>query len=85
MPMVPFPAVEAELGDKLRSEPGIRSFVRVTVNESSGGRTAHRVMASGAGVLSSVTSADGWVVVPESLEGFEKGKSVMVEDWEWEP
>lgn len=85
MPLSPFPQVEAQLGNKLRSEPGIRSFVRVTIDESGEDRIAHRVMASGAGVLSSVTSADGWVVIPESLEGMAEGETVMIENWEWEP
>ncbi len=40
---------------------------------------------SGAGVLSSVTEADGWVVVPESSEGYEAGTVVDVEDWAREP
>lgn len=82
IPMTAFPQTEGQLADKLRSEPGIRSFVRVRMDKDG---MVHRVMASGAGVLSSVTSADGWVVIPEALEGIEKGETVMVEDWEWEP
>ena len=38
---------------------------------------------SGAGALSSVALADGWVVVPESREGIPEGETVAVEDWEW--
>ncbi|MFC6755095.1 molybdopterin molybdotransferase MoeA, partial [Halorubrum tibetense] len=38
--------------------------------------------ASGSGVLSSVALADGWVVVPESVEGFDAGRVVDVELWE---
>lgn len=43
------------------------------------------IRASGAGVLSSVTEADGWVVVPESLEGLDDGATVAVEQWSWSP
>jgi len=39
--------------------------------------------ASGSGVLSSVSLADGWVVVPESREGIDAGEVVDVEFWEW--
>lgn len=85
MPESSFPQVEAQLANKLRSEPGIRSFVRVTLDEQDDSTLASREMASGAGVLSSVTNADGWVVIPESLEGVEEGETVMVEDWEWQP
>mgnify|MGYP002760837137 CR=1 FL=1 len=40
------------------------------------------VSASGAGVLSSVTGADGWVEVPESREGIPAGETVAVQQWE---
>jgi len=36
------------------------------------------IMVSGAGILSSVARADGFVVVPEELEGFEEGDMVEV-------
>jgi len=36
----------------------------------------------GAGVLSSVAAADGWVVVPENLEGVADGNRVTVQRWE---
>jgi molybdopterin molybdotransferase len=45
--------------------------------------TAEPTRASGAGVLSSVALADGWVVVPEGREGFAEGERVRVQDWEW--
>jgi molybdopterin molybdotransferase len=40
---------------------------------------------SGAGVLSSVTLSDGWVVVPEEIEGYEAGDEVEVQRWDWLP
>lgn len=40
--------------------------------------------ASGAGALSSVAMADGWVVVPESREGIPAGETVPVQQWDWE-
>jgi molybdopterin molybdotransferase len=34
-------------------------------------------------VLSSVGLADGWVVIPEAMDGYEAGRTVAVERWEW--
>ncbi|MFB6113569.1 MAG: gephyrin-like molybdotransferase Glp [Halodesulfurarchaeum sp.] len=45
-------------------------------------RIATPVSASGAGVLSSVALSDGWVQVPESVEGIAAGELVTVERWE---
>jgi len=36
-------------------------------------------------VLSSVTDADGWVTIPESVEGLAAGERVEVEHWEYQP
>ncbi|MFB6154138.1 MAG: gephyrin-like molybdotransferase Glp [Halodesulfurarchaeum sp.] len=84
------PGVTATLDAKLRSEPGVRTFARVQLE---GERTtdpdgtaeepiAVPVSASGAGVLSSVALADGWVQIPESVEGIPEGETVAVERWE---
>jgi molybdopterin molybdotransferase len=83
MPLPDLPSVEARLARKVRSEPGVRTFARVTSEERDGERVAVPTRASGAGVLSSVALADGWVVVPESREGIPTGEAVAVEDWEW--
>jgi molybdopterin molybdotransferase len=68
----------------------VRTFARVRVqaetdDEGDGGadRTAEPVRAGGAGVLSSVALADGWLVVPEQREGIPAGERVAVESWEW--
>ncbi|MFW6000515.1 MAG: molybdopterin molybdenumtransferase MoeA, partial [Halorubrum sp.] len=79
---------------KVASEPGVRTFARVTLSESgetgssSDGEsddplpTATPTRASGSGILSSVALADGWVVVPEPREGLDAGEAVDVELWE---
>ena len=79
------PRTEATLTRKVRSEPGIRTFARVQVTDGEDGREAAPVRSSGAGVLSSVALADGWVVVPEDREGLDAGDTVPVENWEWLP
>ncbi|WP_135364004.1 molybdopterin molybdotransferase MoeA [Halosimplex halophilum] len=74
----PFPEFEAALDRKIASEVGVRSFVRV---RETGEGTVEPVR-GGAGALSSVAAADGWVVVPESVEGVAAGESVTVQRWE---
>ena len=93
MPRNPLPRREAELTRKIRSEPGVRTFVRVKLDRVSRGDTSEEesdatleatpTRASGSGVLSSVALADGWVVVEESREGIPEGETVTVEDWEY--
>jgi molybdopterin molybdotransferase len=80
----PHPTVDARLERKVSSEPGTRTFARVRLDEDEDGeRTAEPTRVSGSGVLSSVALADGWVVVPESVEGYAEGETVAVENWEW--
>ncbi len=79
LPCDPMPTREAELTRKIRSEPGVRTYVRVRLD----GSEATPTRASGSGVLSSVALADGWVVVPEEREGVPEGETVSVENWEY--
>ena len=83
LPADPPPSREATLTRKVSSSPGTRTFVRVRTEAGDDGLEAEPTRASGSGVLSSVALADGWVVVPEGLEGYDAGATVAVEDWEW--
>ncbi|WP_254808971.1 gephyrin-like molybdotransferase Glp [Natronosalvus amylolyticus] len=90
----PHPTTMARLERKIPSEPGTRTFARVSLESrdsteapASDDETPleYRAMptrASGSGVLSSVALADGWVVVPEEREGIPEGETVAVERWE---
>lgn len=80
LPLDPQATTEARLGGKIASKPGRRTFARVELREES--RVAVPVRTSGAGVLSSVALADGWVVVPEPREGIPADETVTVEHWE---
>jgi molybdopterin molybdotransferase len=68
------PVKLARLSRKIASRPGYESIVRVALR----GDGAEPIMASGAGILSSVGRADGYVLVPEELEGLEAGEVVEV-------
>jgi molybdopterin molybdotransferase len=96
LPVPPHPTTEARLARKITSEPGTRTFARVRLTDGAAADgevdadadapddpVAEPTRASGAGVLSSVALADGWVVVPEGREGIDAGETVTVEDWEW--
>ena len=85
MPLPDHPTREATLTRKIPSEPGIRTFARVSTEATDDGLAATPTRASGSGVLSSVALADGWVQVPEGQEGIPEGESVVVENWEYQP
>jgi molybdopterin molybdotransferase len=68
------PKTTARLARKIASKTGYLSIVRVKIE----GEMAMPIMTSGAGILSSVARADGFVTVPEELEGIEAGEMVEV-------
>jgi len=78
----PEPTTRCMLGEKIPSEVGARTYTRVVVEENEDGRVARPVRTKGAGVLSSVAEADGFVVTPESREGYAEGDEVDVLLWE---
>jgi molybdopterin molybdotransferase len=68
------PKTTVRLARKIASKPGYLGIVRVKIE----GEMAMPIMTSGAGILSSVARADGFVIVPEELEGIEAGEMVEV-------
>lgn len=66
--------VRAKLARKIVGKTGSRTYARVALNND----TAVPVMISGSGILSSMVKADGFVIVPENVEGYNKGESVEV-------
>ncbi|MFP4654922.1 MAG: gephyrin-like molybdotransferase Glp [Methanohalobium sp.] len=76
VPDIPDTTVKAELSDKIPSKEGYMTFSRVILDTTD--LIAYPVMTSGAGVLSSVAKSNGLVIVPENLEGYEKGQKVDV-------
>jgi molybdopterin molybdotransferase len=74
----PRPMLKARLTRRVASALGRRVFLRVSVFEREGEFYAEPVRIKGAGVLSTMTKANGYVVIPENREGLEKGESVIV-------
>jgi len=66
--------VKAVLTRRIPSQPGVRTFTRVVVED---GR-AEPIRTSGSGILTSMIKANGLVIVPEDREGFEEGEEVDV-------
>lgn len=73
--------VRALLSEKITSRIGYKTFARVKLETpylNTGTGRAIPLATSGAGILSSVSKADGFVIIPENVEGYEKGEDVEV-------
>jgi molybdopterin molybdotransferase len=64
-----------KLKNELIGKPGSRTYARVTIEN---GRVAPVAAAPGSGILSSMAKADGFVIIPESVERYEEGQLVEV-------
>ncbi len=71
--------VKAKLARRVPTTPGIRHYLRVKLEGSGDAVVATPIAITGSGLLSSITAADGIVVVGEDLEGLEEGAEVNVE------
>ena len=74
----PRSTLKARLTRRVASALGRRVFLRVRVFERNGEFFAEPVRIKGAGVLSTMTKANGYVKIPENREGLEEGESVIV-------
>ncbi|MEM4700025.1 MAG: molybdopterin molybdotransferase MoeA [Candidatus Nezhaarchaeales archaeon] len=73
-----YPKVRAVLLRRVTVKPGLRGFVRVKVYEDRGTLYAEPIMAGGSGALASLLKGNGFIEVPEDLEGFDEGCEVEV-------
>ena len=74
----PRPMLRARLTRKVPSALGRRVFLRVRVFEKEGEFLAEPVRVKGSGILSTLTEANGYVMIPENREGLDRGESVTV-------
>lgn len=70
--------VQARLGRRISSKIGFRSFVRARVTKKDGQHFAEPIRVTGSGILSTMTKANGMVIVPEDRGGLEEGEMVEV-------
>ena len=66
--------VTGTLAGKLTSKPGSRTYARVALRDEH----VEPIMISGSGILSSMAKADGFVIIPENVEGYDEGQQVEV-------
>jgi molybdopterin molybdotransferase len=71
--------IKGRLTRRVASQPGILDLVRVKVRRVEDGWLVEPLRITGAGVISSMVKADGLLMVPERLEGYEEGEVVEVE------
>jgi molybdopterin molybdotransferase len=74
IPDEPDHIIRAVLSEKIYGRTGYKTFARVKLEN---GKAIH-LATSGAGILSSVSKADGFVILPENIEGFNAGEEVEV-------
>jgi molybdopterin molybdotransferase len=79
----PYRPIVARLARKISSPIGRLDYARVKLidtaaGESPASRLVEPLAVAGASVLSSTTRADGFVVIPDDLEGFAPGAEVTV-------
>lgn len=72
-------AVQAKMTRKVATTLGRKNFVRVSVFQHNHKLFAEPVSARGSSMISTMTRANGYVVVPENREGLEEGESVSVQ------
>jgi molybdopterin biosynthesis enzyme len=76
---MPMPTITATLSRRIAGVLGSKTYVRVLVIARKEGVVVEPVRTSGAGILSSLVRANGFVIVPENVEGYEEGQKVSVQ------
>lgn len=74
VPYIPDTVVRLPLKSKISSRIGYMTYARVVIDND----VVYPLMTSGSGVLSSVAKSDGFVIVPENVEGYAEGQYVDV-------
>jgi molybdopterin molybdotransferase len=72
------PEVEARLDGRVENYDGRRAFYRVRVSGTRDDRVVRLTGPQGSGILSSMTRADGLMVIPEERRIVEPGETVTV-------
>jgi molybdopterin molybdotransferase len=75
---LPVPSIKARLKVKVPNAVGYRSYIRVKVWRENGEYVTQPFMLKGSGILSSLLDSNGYMVIPENVEGYEEGDEVTV-------
>jgi len=77
------PMIEAIIEEPIENTDGRRIFARAIVQKREGKYFARLTGPQGSGILTSMTLANGLVIVPEDAPGVEEGDSVQVIMLDW--
>ncbi|MCP8304712.1 MAG: molybdopterin molybdotransferase MoeA [archaeon] len=77
-PEPPKPIVRAILKSKVASSLGVASYVRVKVGRVGEELFAEPVRVMGSSSISSLTEANGFLIIPPESEGFDSGSEVQI-------
>jgi molybdenum cofactor synthesis domain-containing protein len=72
------PVIKAKIARRIGTMLGRKTFVRVSVFKRDEEFFAEPISARGSGMISTMTRANGYVIVPENREGLEEGETVSV-------
>jgi molybdopterin molybdotransferase len=72
------PVAKAKMTSRVSTVLGRKTFVRVRVFQQREEFFAEPISARGSGIISTMTKANGYVIVPENREGLEEKESVLV-------
>jgi molybdopterin molybdotransferase len=74
----PRPIVTAKMARRIASALGRKTYVRVHVSLKNGELVAEPVSAKGSGSISTMTTSNGYLIVPENREGVSEGETVII-------
>ncbi len=74
----PKPIIKAKLSRRVVNPIGFKSFMRVFIKKINGNYIADPLRLTGSGLLSTLTKANGILIIPENIEGYEEGEEVEV-------
>ncbi|MGC8610365.1 MAG: molybdopterin molybdotransferase MoeA [Thermoplasmata archaeon] len=72
------PIIKGKITRRFTNNPGIRSFVRVKVYKDGNQIFVEPLRLTGSGILSTLTEANGILVLEEHVEGYDEGDEVTV-------
>jgi len=72
------PVVKAKITKRISTTLGRKTYVRVSVSKRDEEFFAEPISARGSGMISTMTNANGYVIVPENREGLDEGETVSV-------
>ncbi|MEM3066776.1 MAG: molybdopterin molybdotransferase MoeA [Nitrososphaerota archaeon] len=79
LPEEPKLTIRGKLTRRVANPHGVRSFIRVKVIRQGDAYYVEPLMLTGSGLISTLTKANGMLIVPEDIEGYDEGEEVEVE------